>query len=205
MKVSSASTTPLKRCGLSAAGAPRNRSRRRKAVGRMNAAKRGRFRQALPSIIARAWSSQRFLLRRRAIGVLVSALKVRPQALQRNRATRAAPPSDDLPTREWGQPRASTRSWPLAPSASGRRLRLADPASFRLGLRIGFAPAPIHRQQRRNRLPPLRLAQPRDPRKPNRKVLCPPFHLWRGVSRPCGRRRAGLVVERDQRDFSLKN
>ena len=109
MKVSSASTMPLSVRGLSAAGAPKNRWRQRKAVVGWTPQSSAVFARLLPSIIARAWSSQRSLLRRCAIGVLVSALKIRPQLLQRNRASpRERPQAMISRPAQWGQPRAST-------------------------------------------------------------------------------------------------
>jgi len=61
------------------------------------------------SIIALAWSSHRSFLRNRAIGVFVNALKVRPQLLQRYRATPLARPQPTIRRpAQCGQPWAST-------------------------------------------------------------------------------------------------
>src|ERR1700728_1398773 len=126
MKVSSASTIPLKRLGLSAAGAPRNRCRQRNAVVGCTPQSSAVLARLLPSIIARAWSNQRSLLCRCAIAVLVSALKVRPQLLQRNRESPCERPQATIARpAQWGQPWLATRSWPLVPKASGRPPRFA--------------------------------------------------------------------------------
>ena len=126
MKVSSASTIPLKRRGLSAAGAPRNRCRQRNAVVGCTPQSSAVLARLLPSIIARAWSNQRSLLCRCAIAVLVSALKVRPQLLQRNRESPCEPPQATIARpAQCGQPWLATRSWPLVPKASARRSRFA--------------------------------------------------------------------------------
>ena len=72
------------------------------------------------AIIAWAWSNQRSLLCRCAIVVLVSALKVRPQALQRNRESPCERPQATIARpAQCGQPWLATRSWPLVPKASG--------------------------------------------------------------------------------------
>lgn len=126
MKVSSASTIPLKRRGLSAAGAPRKRWRQRNAVVGCTPQSSAVFARLLPSIIARAWSNQRSLLCRCAIAVLVSALKGREQLLQRNRESPCERPHPTIARpAQCGQPWLATRSWPLVPKASGRRPRFA--------------------------------------------------------------------------------
>ena len=126
MKVSSASTIPPNFLGLSAAGAPRKRWRQRNAVVGCTPQSSAVLARLLPSIIARAWSSQRSLLCRCAIAVLVSALKVRPQALQRNRESPCERPHATIARpAQWGQPWFATRSWPLVTKASGRRPRFA--------------------------------------------------------------------------------
>src|ERR1700689_3785408 len=135
MKVSSASTIPLNFFGLSAAGAPRKRWRQRNAVVGCPPQSPAVLARLLPSIIARAWASQRSLLCRCAIAVLVSALKVRPQLLQRNRESPCERPQATIARpAQWGQPWLATRSWPLVPKASGRQppfapLSLAPPAA----------------------------------------------------------------------------
>ena len=78
-KVSSASTIPLSVLGLSTAGEQRNRCRQRKAVLGWTPQNSVVFTRLSPSIIAWARSSPRSFFRSRAIGVLVSALNVRPQ------------------------------------------------------------------------------------------------------------------------------
>ena len=83
MKVSSASTMPVSVLGLSKAGEPRNRCRQRNAVVGWTPQRSAALARLVPSSIAWAWSSHRSFLRSRAIGVLVRALKVRPQLLQR--------------------------------------------------------------------------------------------------------------------------
>ena len=90
--------------GLSLAGARRNRWRQRKAVVRMDAAERRGLRQSSCPRSSHARDQATFsFLRRCAIGVLVSALKVRPQLLQRNRKSPSrAAPTDDLAARAMG-------------------------------------------------------------------------------------------------------
>ena len=83
IKVSSASTMPLNVRGLSSAGARKNRCRQRNAVVGWTPHSFAVLARLLPSIIAWAWSSRFSFLRRCAIGVFVSALKVRRQLLQR--------------------------------------------------------------------------------------------------------------------------
>ena len=135
MKVSSTSTIPLSFLGLSAPGALRNRCRQRNAVVGCTPQSSAVLARLLPSIIARAWSNQRSLLCRCAIAVLVSALKVRPQLLQRNRESPCERPQATIARpAQWGQPWLATRSWPLVPKASARRprcapLSLAPPAA----------------------------------------------------------------------------
>ena len=125
MKVSSASTIPLQLSGLVGGRATRNRCRQRNAVVGCTPQSSAVLARLLPSIIARAWSSQRSFLRRCAIGVLVSALNVRPQALQRNRESPCErPQATTARPAQCGQPWASTRSRLVVPSASSRRSRL---------------------------------------------------------------------------------
>ena len=96
--------------------------------GRINAAERRGVRQALAfDIIAMTVIEPRrsLLAQNGDIGVLVSALKVRPQLLQRNRKSPCERPQPTTARpAQWGQPWASTRSWLVVPSASSRRPRL---------------------------------------------------------------------------------
>src|SRR5271157_3400401 len=121
----------------------------------------------LPSIIARAWSSQRSLLRRCAIGVLVSALKVRPQPLQRNRESPPERP-EAMTSRpaQCGHPWLSTRSWPLVPKASGRR-RFAPSAPLPVPPFAAVSDAAFGAEPCR---PPSRFASAA---KPDREILRP--------------------------------
>ena len=137
MKVSSASTIPLKPRGLSLAGARRNRCRQRKAVVGWTPHSAAVFARLSPSIIARACSSHFSFLRRCAIGVLVSALKVRPQAIaaKPQKPIRAAP-ADDLAARAMGTAlsRDALDAGPF-PARPLWRLRLSCPSSQTLPAR----------------------------------------------------------------------
>ena len=142
MKVSSASTIPLKLRGLSAAGAPKNRCRQRNAVVGCTPQSSAVFARLLPSIIARAWSSQRSLLCRCAIAVLVSALKVREQLLQRNRESPCERPHPTIArAAQCGQPWLATRSWPLVPNASARQPRFALLSAGQPAPEVSVSPA----------------------------------------------------------------
>src|SRR5271165_740168 len=83
MNVSSASTRPLSVLGLLSAGEPKNRCRQRNAVVGWTPQRSAALATLVASIIAWAWSSHCSFLRKPAIAVLVRALKVRPQLLQR--------------------------------------------------------------------------------------------------------------------------
>ncbi|MGO9553250.1 hypothetical protein [Mycobacterium sp.] len=83
MKVSSASTIPLSRFGLSSAGAERNRWRQRNAVVSATPQRSAALTKLSPVISALACSAQTSFLRRRAIGVRVNPLNVRRQSPQR--------------------------------------------------------------------------------------------------------------------------
>ena len=174
MKVSSASTIPAQRPGLSAAGAPRKRWRQRNAVVGCTPQSSAVLARLLPSIIARAWSSQRSLLCRCAIAVLVSALKVRPQPCSGTAKARASAPGDDRRPAQCGQPWLATRSWPLVPKASGRRPRFAP---FSLAPPAAEAsvsptrPSPPSDGQGGGHCPALPRAQPPNARKPDGKVI----------------------------------
>ena len=122
MKVSSASTISLKLRGLSSAGARRNRCRQRNAVVGWTPHSFAVFARLLPSIIA--W-------RERATSPsCVDAPWAFCQGVERASATLAAElqqpvraaPAYYLATRAMRQPRLSTRSTLVVPSASSVRL-----------------------------------------------------------------------------------
>ena len=161
--------------GLSAAGAPRKRWRQRNAAVGRTPQSSAVLARLLPSIIARAWSSQRSLLCRCAIAVLVSALKVRPQLLQRNRESPCEPPQATIARpAQCGQPWLATRSWPLVPKASGRQPRFAPLSLAPPAAEASVSPAtPSPPPQARHPDAPRRRpgAQPPNPRKPNGKLI----------------------------------
>jgi hypothetical protein len=110
----------------------------------------------LPSIIARAWSNQRSLLCRCAIAVLVSALKVRPQLLQRNRESPCERPQATIARpAQWGQPWLATRSCPLVPKASGRRPRFAPLSVAPPAAEVSVSPDRQRPPSRSAKAPPL--------------------------------------------------
>ena len=119
MKVSSASTIPLNVRGLSSAGARRNRCRQRKAVVGWTPQNLRGLRQADALDHRLGMISQRSFLRRCAMGVLVNALNVRPQLLQRNRNSPFERPQPTISRpAQWGQPWLWLRSTPTVSSAS---------------------------------------------------------------------------------------
>ena len=176
MKVSSTSTIPLSFLGLSAPGALRNRCRQRNAVVGCTPQSSAVLARLLPSIIARAWSNQRSLLCRCAIAVLVSALKVRPQLLQRNRESPCERPQATI-----------ARPAQMGTALARHALMAARPQSIRTttplravvprpagrgGLRFSRPPEPaIQICQSGRHFPALLDAQPPNARKPDGKLF----------------------------------
>ncbi len=139
-KVSSASTIPLSVLGLPTAGEQRNRCRQRKAVLGWTPQSSVVFTRLLPSIIAWARSSQRSFFRSRAIGVLVSALNVRPQpfAAKPRQTVRRSPGNNFAPRGAGSLGFHALMALPserVRAKASLRRLRLRG-AGRRAGLRL---------------------------------------------------------------------
>ena len=112
-------------------------------------------------------------MRHRRLG---DSLKVRLQLLQRNRESpRERPQATIFSPAQCGQPRLSTRSWPLVPKTSGRRPRFAPlPVAPAAGAPVSVAPSTSRRPRssfaKATNCPTLLRVRSRNPRKPDGKL-----------------------------------
>ena len=176
MKVSSASAIPLSIRGLSR----RNRCRCQRKLGCrwVNAAEFGGLRQAL-ALDHRSGVIEPFLFlaQMRHMGVLVRALNVRPQLLQRYRKSPCERPQ---PMISRPAMQAASALDALMAGGSKRILAMAAPSAISSAeASSAKSPDPEARlraarlRQRLQRLTPLVPAQARNRRQPSRKVLSP--------------------------------